>query len=113
MAEVIDQALLETATSPQGLAEVSRLSRLLADQVLDAQIMNRPVPDSHIRALLEAALLLREYGQELPSLLSQIMHAVDKPEADVPVEVQAKADAAEDDVSRLAWLFRPFQGTKG
>jgi hypothetical protein len=38
---------------------------------------------------------------------------VDKPAADVPVEVQAKAEEAEDDVSRLAWLFRPFQGTKG
>jgi hypothetical protein len=94
------------------LSEVSRLATLLADRVLDAQIMSRPVPDEHIRALLEAALLLKEYGQELPSLLSQIMHGVDKPEADVPPEVQQKADAADDDVSCLAWLFRPFQGTK-
>ena len=94
------------------LSEVSRLATLLADRVLDAQIMSRPVPDEHIRILLEAALLLREYGQELPSLLSQIMHGVDKPEADVAPEVQQKADAADDDVSRLAWLFRPFQGRK-
>ena len=97
---------------PEGLSEVTRLATLLADRVLDAQIARRPVPDSHIRSLLEAALLLREYGQELPSLLSQIMHEVDKPGADVPVEVQAKADEAEDDVNRLAWLFRPFHGTK-
>jgi hypothetical protein len=96
-----------------GISEVSRLATLLADRVLDAQITSQPVPDGHIRSLLEAALLLREYGQELPSLLSQIMHEVDKPAADVPVEVQAKAEEAEDDVSRLAWLFRPFQGTKG
>jgi hypothetical protein len=100
-------------TGEARLSEVSRLATLLADRVLDAQIMRRAVPDEHIRALLEAALLLREYGQELPSLLSQIMHGVDRPEADVPVEAQQKADAAEDDVSRLAWLFRPFQGTKG
>ena len=101
-----------TSGPPQGISEVSRLATLLAERVLDAQITSQPVPDSHIRSLLEAALLLREYGQDLPSLLSQIMHQVDKPEADVPVEVQAKADEAEDDVSRLAWLFRPFQGTK-
>jgi hypothetical protein len=80
--------------------------------VLDAQITSHPVPDSHIRSLLEAALLLRDHGQELPSLLSQIMHELDNPGADVPVDVQAKADEAEDDVSRLAWLFRPFQGSK-
>jgi len=94
------------------LSEISRLATLLADRVLDAQIMRRPVPDEHIRALLEAALLLREYGQEQPSPLVQIMHGLDKPEADVTPEVQHRADAADDDVSRLAWLFRPFQGTK-
>lgn len=94
------------------LSEVSRLATLLADRVLDAQITSRPVPDGHIRTLLEAALLLTEYGQELPSLLVQIMRGVDKPEAKVPAEVQQKAHAADDDISRLAWLFRPFQGTK-
>jgi hypothetical protein len=113
MAEVIEQALSETEALPEGLSEVSRLATLLADQVLDAQVMSRPVPDGHIRALLEAALLLREYGQDLPSLLSQIMHGVRKPEAEVTAEAQQKADAAGDDVGRLAWLFRPFQGTKG
>jgi hypothetical protein len=100
------------SNSPERLSELSRLAALLADHVLDAQIVNRPVPDGHIRALHEAALLLREYGQEAPSLLNQITREVDKPEADVPVEVQAKADEAEDDVSRLAWLFRPFQETR-
>lgn len=42
------------------LSEVSRLATLLADRVLDAQIMSRPVPDEHIRALSEAALLHSE-----------------------------------------------------
>jgi hypothetical protein len=94
------------------LFEVSRLATLLADRILDAQMMSRPVANEHVRALLEAALLLREYGQELPSLLVQIMHGVDKPEADVTPGVQQKADATDNDVSRLAWLFRPFQGAK-
>ncbi|TXN08262.1 hypothetical protein FV222_01115 [Methylobacterium sp. WL103] len=62
------------AASPDRLSEVSRLAGLLADQVLDAQIMNRPVPDKHIRTLLSAAFLLEEYGVPLPSLLQQIVH---------------------------------------
>ncbi|MCJ2111576.1 hypothetical protein MKK64_10265 [Methylobacterium sp. E-025] len=60
--------------SPERLSEVSRLAGLLADQVLDAQIMSRPVSDQHIRTLLSAAFLLDEYGLPLPSLLQQIVH---------------------------------------
>lgn len=75
-APAIDPEISEAA---EGLSEVSRLATLLASEVLDAQIMRRPVPDSHIRSLLEAALLLREYGAELPPLLDQIMQGVDKP----------------------------------
>ncbi|MCJ2075291.1 hypothetical protein MKK68_06410 [Methylobacterium sp. E-016] len=56
------------------LSEVARLAGLLADQVLDAQIMSRPVSDQHIRTLLSAAFLLDEYGLPLPSLLQQIVH---------------------------------------
>ena len=94
------------------LAEVSRLATLLADQMLDAQIMSRPVPDGHIRALLEAALVLREDGQELPSLLSQIMHEVEHSQSENHSNGQRHA-AEDEDAGRLAWLLRPFQGTKG
>lgn len=44
-------------SSPERLSEVSRLAGLLADQVLDAQIMNRPVPDR---------LYDRRYRRSLP-----------------------------------------------
>ena len=64
------------AASPDRLSEVSRLAGLLADQVLDAQIFSRPIPDLHIRTLLSAAFLLEEYGIPLPSLLQQIVHGV-------------------------------------
>ena len=40
------------------------------------------------------------------------MHEVDKPAADVLIETKQNADAARDDVSRLAWVLRPFQDTK-
>lgn len=94
------------------LQEMSRLAALLADRVLDAQIMSQPVPDGHIRSLLEAALLLREHGQELPSLLGQIMHGVSATQPQNFAEEQH--DAAENEgTGRLAWLLRPFQGLKG
>lgn len=60
--------------SSERLAELARLAGLLADQVLDAQIMSRPIPDQHMRTLLSAAFLLEEYGVPLPSLLQQIVH---------------------------------------
>ena len=62
--------------SPERLSEVARLAGLLADQVLDAQIFSRPIPDQHIRTLLSAAFLLEEYAVPLPSLLQQIVHGV-------------------------------------
>ena len=61
-------------TAPsERLSEAARLAGLLADQVLDAQIMKRPVPEQHIRTLLSAASLLDEYAVPLPSLLQQIV----------------------------------------
>jgi hypothetical protein len=61
------------------LSEVSRMATLLAGDVLDAQIKGHLVPDNHIQSLLEAILLLREYGAPLPPLLNQIMRKVDDP----------------------------------
>ncbi|KQP04871.1 hypothetical protein ASF28_18755 [Methylobacterium sp. Leaf99] len=87
---------------PERLVEVSRLATLLAEQVLDAQIMKLPVPDDHIRVLLDAGLLLREYGIELPSLLGQIMLAAEGPKMEVAAEPW-----------RLAQVLRPFQRTNG
>lgn len=70
--------------------------------------MSRPVPDGHIRSLLEAGLLLREHGQELPPLLGQIMHGVAPPQTHDRAEAQNGPDENEG-TGRLAWLFRPFQ----
>lgn len=64
--------------SSERLAELARLAGLLADQVLDAQIFSRPIPDQHIQTLLSAAFLLEEYDIPLPSLLQQIVHGVTK-----------------------------------
>ncbi|TXM72821.1 hypothetical protein FV218_12510 [Methylobacterium sp. WL69] len=92
----------EVDAAHERLSEVSRLATLLADRVLDAQIMKRPVPDDHIRSLLDAGLLLKEHGIELPSLLGQIMLAAEGPAPEVAAEP-----------GRLARVLRPFQRTKG
>ncbi|WP_244474283.1 hypothetical protein [Methylobacterium sp. Leaf87] len=94
---------------PARLSEISRLATLLADRVLDAQIMKRPVLDDDIRSLLDAGLLLKEYGFELPSLLGQIMLAAEISEPDVCPKPETDAE----EVGRLAWLLRPFKGEKG
>ena len=95
--------------SPERLSEVSRLASLLADQVLDAQIMSRQIPDQHIRALLDAALLLDEHDVPLPALLTQIIHEIDRGTG----RMSTAPDAAEHaEVKGMAWLLRPFQGRK-
>lgn len=103
---------IDARDSGDKLPEVSRLAALLARNVLDAQIEGRPVPDDQIRFLLDAALLLNEYGVALPSLLGQIMHGASEPKADDPSPPIGSA-AADDDAGRLAWLLRPFQARKG
>jgi len=100
------------AEALESLSEVSRMATLLASEVLDAQIMSRPIPDDHIRSLLEASLLLKEYGVDLPPLLSQIMHEVENPRAKLHDEGQQHGAEAEE-AGRLAWLFRALQGAKG
>ncbi|MCJ2114988.1 hypothetical protein MKK64_27925 [Methylobacterium sp. E-025] len=94
--------------SSERLSEVSRRAGLLADQVLDAQIMRRTILNQQIRALLDAALLLNEYNVPLPPLLTQIVHEIDKETGQM-----AAADEVEQaEVKGMAWLLRPFQGRK-
>ena len=75
---------IRAGAPPDRLPELSRLAALFARTVLDAQIQGRPVPDDQIRFLLDAALLLNEYGAELPSPLDQIMQDASAPKASEP-----------------------------
>lgn len=80
------------------LSEVARLATLLADRVLDAQIMKCPVPDDHISSLLDAGLLLKDYGVELPSLLGQIILAAERPDS----VLASEPTMAENEAGRLS-----------
>lgn len=75
------------------LPELSRLAADLATNVINAQIEGQPVPDGHIRSLLDAALLLREYGVALPTLLGQIMAGVAEPEVRSPIGESGSVEA--------------------
>ncbi len=100
------------------LSEVSRLASLLADRVLAAQIDSQPIPKAHIHALLDAAIVLENHGADLPPLLEQMVQKLEDSEADMAEQIGAErtADALSEGKDagdgRLAWLFRPFQGTK-
>lgn len=78
------RVMTEEPASSAGLSEVLRLTGALADQVLDAQIMQRAVPDEQIRALANAALLLEEHAIPLPPMLMQVLHDLGK--AVAPIE---------------------------
>ena len=68
----------EASDSAEKLSEVLRLAALLSDQVLDAQIMKRPVPDEQVRALAGAATVLEEHGVPVPPLMTQALHEIER-----------------------------------
>ena len=97
------------AATTERLSEVTRLATLLADRVLDAQIMSRPIADVQIRALLDAAIVLEEHSMPLPPLLMQILHEVD--EASSQGKLGAVQDGGEQGKARgFTRLLRSFRG---
>ncbi|GJD97310.1 hypothetical protein [Methylobacterium iners] len=90
------------------LEQVARLADLLADRILNAQILGREVRDSDILALLEASLLLSGYGQETPPLVVQGVLRLDAARSDEDAEASDKEERQ--DIERLAHSLRPQQG---
>jgi hypothetical protein len=117
--------MTDRPSDAERLSEISRLSGVLAERVLDAQIMSEPIQDLQIKALLDAALLLEEYAVPLPPLLTQILHEVSDdvfgeggPDDTAPTtELDAKvgsAEGGEGSAKTLSFsrLLRPFRGSK-
>lgn len=83
------------------------MADVLADRILNAQIMGRPVKESDILALLEASLLLNERGEETPPLVVQVVRRLDEAKA---VEGDSPPDEEElQETERLARSLRPIQ----
>ncbi|WP_455989303.1 hypothetical protein [Methylorubrum extorquens] len=51
------------------LGEVARLASLMADRILEAQIMERPIPQEQLNALVNAAWLLQDHDVPWPPLV--------------------------------------------
>src|ERR1700710_2707936 len=106
--------MTERAATTERLSEVTRLATLLADRILDAQIMSRPIADVQVRALLDAALVLEEHGIPLPPLLMQILHEVDRnPEGRATERVAsdgAEGASGQGEGGGFSRLLRTFRG---
>lgn len=104
MAEVGDDLGTEPAIEgpPARLDELSHLAALLAERVLSEQDAGQSIPEGHIHALFDAAILLDKYEAEMPAALTRIVDQVDHASRE-----------SDDGASGLAWLLRPFQGTNG
>lgn len=86
---------------PRRLDELSRLADLLAERVLRERAEGRSIPEAHIHALLDAAILLDKYEADLPATLDRIVD-----------QIEGARREAENGASGFAWLFQPFQGTR-
>lgn len=85
------------------LGEVARLATLMADRILEAQIMDRPIPQEQFTAFVDAAHLLQEQGVPWPPLVEQILNDAGKPGATDP---QPKGDGALAGLTRFLSGFR-------
>ena len=101
----------DTPAKAERLAEIAQMASVLTDYLLNNQIMGRPVSKEGIRALLEASLLLKNYGRAITPLLTQIVQDFGDEEACETTDGQDEAEL--DDVERLARSLRPFQGSDG
>ena len=93
------------------MSEVLRLIGTLSDEVLDAQIMKRPVPAVQAAALADAARLLQDHHIALPPMLLQVLHGLDRtaqPDDGVDADAPPSGDG-EGSAKGLARFLRPFR----
>ena len=96
-----------TARNTERLTEIARMADLLTDRLLNDQIMGRAVSKEGISALLKASSLLKDYGHEIPPLLSQIVQ--DFGDLDEAEAENAPDEEERQETERLARSLRPFQ----
>lgn len=97
------------AGSPERLAEVRRLTEALIDQVLEAQIVGRPVPEEQSTALIKAAFFLRDCNLPWWPMLTQALHGLGR-DIDQVADGTAKAEALQDaDLEGLSRFFAGFR----
>lgn len=97
-------------SSPARLSEVRRLTEALIDQVLEAQIVGRPVPLEQSAALIKAAFFLRECNLPWWPMLAQALHGLGHGIDEAATDETAKAEALKDtDLEGLSRFFAGFR----
>jgi hypothetical protein len=97
------------AGAPERLTEVRRLTEALIDQVLEAQIAGRPVPEEQSTALIKAAFFLRDCNLPWWPMLAQALHGLGR-DTDQAADDTAKAEALQDaDLEGLSRFFAGFR----
>ncbi|GJE53418.1 hypothetical protein GOFOIKOB_6497 [Methylobacterium tardum] len=97
------------AGAPERLTEVRRLTEALIDQVLEAQIAGRPVPEEQSTALIKAAFFLRDCNLPWWPMLAQALHGLGR-DTDQVADNTAEAEALQDaDLEGLARFFAGFR----
>ncbi|TXN20993.1 hypothetical protein FV217_15980 [Methylobacterium sp. WL9] len=96
------------------MAEVERLTAALTDQILDAQIMNRPISEDQAHALAKGARLLHDNGMPWPPVLAQVLQTLmdGRSEAEPEPEISTEATnaSAPKGLSRFLGAFRREKG---
>ncbi|MBE7158622.1 hypothetical protein MMSR116_17840 [Methylobacterium mesophilicum SR1.6/6] len=101
------------AASPARLSEVRRLTEALIDQVLEAQILGRPVPEEQSTALIKAAFFLRDCNLPWSPMLVQALHGLGRDTNEAASEDTAEAEALQDaDLEGLTRFFAGFRKNK-
>ena len=89
--------MTSATASPERLSEVRRLTEALIDQVLEARIVGRPVPQEQSTALIKAAFFLRDCNLPWWPMLAQALHGLGR-EADEALPENPADDATLDDI---------------
>jgi hypothetical protein len=97
------------AASPKRLSQVRHLTEALIDQVLEAQILGRPVLQEQREALIKAALFLGECNLPRWPMLTQVLHGLSPDTDEAAPHDATKAEVSHDvDLKGLSRLFATF-----
>lgn len=100
--------MTDSPISSEPFSEILRLCTLLAERVLQAEMMGQALAEDQVVALAKAARLLQDHGVEWPRPLTQVLYQLAGKAGDPEpkLEVQPQQDAALKGLTRIFADFR-------
>lgn len=68
--------MISVDAEPEGIADILRLANELAEQVLALQVMQRPIPQQQLVALVGAARFFHENEVPWPPLVQEVVQEI-------------------------------------